>query len=77
MANDAVVEVKGGDRRKLVHDKVEKKADTTNLQVREHDQNRDMGVATIIGAGNRRQGKTTYRDHRNDKRNQADEVVSI
>jgi hypothetical protein len=57
MADDAVVEVKGDDRRKLVHGKVEKKADTTNLQVREHDQNRDMGVATIIGAGNQRHGK--------------------
>jgi hypothetical protein len=45
--------------------------------VREHDQNRDMGVATIIGAGNPRQGKTAYRDHRDDKQNQADEVVSM
>ena len=31
MADDDVVEVKGGDRRKQVHGRVEKKADTTNL----------------------------------------------
>jgi hypothetical protein len=76
-ADDAVVEIKGGDHRELVYGKVEKKADTTNSQVREHDQNRDMGVAMIIGAGNQRQGRTTYRDHRDDKQNQADKVVSI
>ena len=52
-----MVEIKGGDHRELVYGKVEKKADTTNSQVREHDQNRDMGVAMIIGAGNKGRGE--------------------